>query len=80
MLLGSLCIGSGLIVKEVLVEFESLFGLKANPAKSSFYCTGVSKDDKAASLDMLHMLEGSLPVRYLGVPLITKKKTLYSGL
>jgi hypothetical protein len=33
----------------------------------------VSKDDKAAFLDMLHMPEGSLPVRCLGVSLITKK-------
>jgi hypothetical protein len=62
-----------LAVKEVLAEFESLSGLKANPAKSSFYCTGVHKDDKAAFLDTLQMHEGSLPVRYLGVPLITKK-------
>lgn len=54
-------------------QFESIFGLKTNPAKSSFYCTGVSKDDKAAFLDILHMPEGSLPVKYLGVPLITKK-------
>lgn len=44
-----------------------------NPAKSSFYCTGVSKDDKAAILDILHMPKGSLPIKCLGVPLITRK-------
>jgi hypothetical protein len=30
------------IIKLALLEFEHLSGLKANPSKSSFYCSGVS--------------------------------------
>jgi hypothetical protein len=64
---------SVLTIKEVLADFEDLSGLKANPMKSNFFCAGVHRDDKAVFLDALQMPEGSLPVRYLGVPLITKR-------
>jgi hypothetical protein len=57
----------------VLSDFEELSGLKVNPAKSSFFCSGVSNDTKQELLDTLHMVEGKLPVRYLGVPLITRR-------
>jgi hypothetical protein len=59
-------------IKEVLLEFEDLYGLKANPAKSVFFCAGIEDDDKKELLDLLQMQEGTLPVRYLGVPLVTK--------
>jgi hypothetical protein len=61
------------LIKKVLYEFEDLSGLKANPAKSLVFCAGISDRDKGAVLDLLHMSEGTLPVRYLGVPLITKR-------
>ncbi|XP_062143871.1 uncharacterized protein LOC133851454 [Alnus glutinosa] len=64
-------------INRVLVEFEELSGLKANPSKSSFLCSGVHKNDKAAFLDVLQMPEGSLPVQYLGVPLITKRLSAF---
>jgi hypothetical protein len=57
----------------VLSDFEEFSGLKANPAKSSFFCSGVSNDTKQELLDTLHMVEGKLPIRYLGVPLITRR-------
>lgn len=59
-------------IKEVLLEFEDLSGLKANPAKSVFFCAGIEDDDKKELLDLLQMQEGTLLVRYLGVPLVTK--------
>jgi hypothetical protein len=62
-------------IKEVLSEFEELSRLKANPAKSSFFCSGISYEVKKGLLVILQMTEGRLPVRYLGVPLITKKLT-----
>jgi hypothetical protein len=65
--------GSIWTIKEALAEFEDLSGLKANPAKSSVFCAGVHRDDKRALLEILHMPVGFLPVRYLGVPLITKR-------
>jgi hypothetical protein len=58
-----------------LAEFEHLSGLKANPSKSSIFLAGVAEDVKQNILDILHMPKGTLPVRYLGVPLITKRLT-----
>jgi len=56
-----------------LAEFEKLSGLKANPAKSSIFSVGILADIKHSILELLHMPEGALLVRYLGVPLITKR-------
>jgi len=62
------------IIKEVLDDFVGLSGLKANPAKSSvfFFLAGLDNVQKKEILDFLEMQEGSLPVRHLVVPLITK--------
>jgi len=49
--------------------------LKANPSKSSIFLAGVAQEVKQNILNILHMPEGTLPVRYLGVPLITKRLT-----
>lgn len=61
------------VIQGVLFEFEELSGLKANSAKSSFFCSGVSVEEKKCLLNILQMAEDFLPVRYLGVPLITKR-------
>jgi predicted transcriptional regulator len=58
-----------------LAEFEHISGLKANPSKSSIFLVGAAEDVKQSILNILHMPEGTLPVRYLGVPLITKRLT-----
>jgi hypothetical protein len=60
-------------IKDILGEFESLSGLKANPAKSSFFCSSVKPVEKEGLLNALQMKEGRFPVRYLGLPLITKR-------
>lgn len=56
----------------MLDEFEDISRLKANPAKSSLFCAGVNDEDKNELLDLMHMNEGTFPVRYLRDPLITK--------
>jgi hypothetical protein len=61
------------VIKDALVEFEELSGLKANPAKNSFYCSGISERIKHILLNDLQMKEGNFPVRYLGVPLISSR-------
>jgi hypothetical protein len=61
------------VIKAALMEFEDLSGLKANSSKSSFYCPGISKRVKHILLSSLQMKEGKLPVRYLGVPLISSR-------
>jgi hypothetical protein len=63
------------VIKDVLDYFEQLSGLKANPSKSSIFLAGVNPVLKQDILEMLHMLEGVLPVRYLGVPLISRRLT-----
>jgi hypothetical protein len=63
------------VIKDVLDYFEQLSGLKANPSKSSIFLAGVNPVLKQDILEMLHMPEGVLPVRYLGVPLISKRLT-----
>jgi hypothetical protein len=61
------------INQATLLEFENLSGPKANPSKSSLFCSGVSSRMKTILLDRLQMKEGQLPVRHLGVPLISTK-------
>jgi hypothetical protein len=48
-------------------------GAQANPDKISFFSVGLNFEDKQNLLDLLRMKEGSLPVKYLGVALITKR-------
>nr|XP_009770787.1 PREDICTED: uncharacterized protein LOC104221414 [Nicotiana sylvestris] len=49
---------------------------QANKDKSSIYMAGVDADEKQAILNTLGFEEGTLPFRYLGVPLSSKKLTL----
>jgi hypothetical protein len=63
------------IILVVLKDFEEITGLKANPLKSSVFCSGLSDMVKQEILSLLQMVEGKLPVRYLGVPLITSRLT-----
>lgn len=60
-------------MKTVLLEFEKLSGLRANPLKSPFFGSSLSSRMKSLLLDDLQMKEGKLLVRYLGVPLISSK-------
>lgn len=61
------------LVKAQLQKFSKAFGLQPNQDKSEVYLSGVSEEVKERSLDVLGMSEGSLPFRYLGVPLSSKK-------
>ncbi|XP_043713252.1 uncharacterized protein LOC122661804 [Telopea speciosissima] len=53
-----------------LQHFHELSGLRINPAKSLLFFAGVSELDKSAFLEKSGFLEGRLPVKYLGLPLI----------
>ncbi|XP_020254098.1 uncharacterized protein LOC109831171 [Asparagus officinalis] len=50
--------------------FGACSGLEANPAKCSIYYGGVSDETKHEISNSLGFPEGSLPIRYLGLPLI----------
>ncbi|GJT69783.1 cytokinin dehydrogenase 3-like protein [Tanacetum coccineum] len=60
-------------IKESLKEFSSYSGLKANMNKSTIFFGGLTIAEQSIILDIIPFAIGSLPVRYLGVPLITKK-------
>ena len=60
-------------IGECLDQFCSLSGLRAKLDKSSMFLSGVPAGRKANLLSILGYSVGELPVRYLGVPLITSK-------
>lgn len=57
-------------------------GLKANVAKSSAYIAGVGDDIKQQLFHITRYQEGTLPFRYLGIPLASVKLRIadYSSL
>lgn len=61
------------LIMEGLKEFSSLSGLIPNPSKSNIYFSGCDMGLRASILEIAKFNEGTLLVRYLGVPLITTK-------
>ena len=60
-------------IQDSLSEFESLSGLSPSPGKSSVFFSGVQHSIRNEILQLLGFKEGTLPVRYLGVPLLSTK-------
>ncbi|XP_020250848.1 uncharacterized protein LOC109828230 [Asparagus officinalis] len=54
-------------------DFSVTTGLEANLSKCSIYFGGVNENTKTAIKNMLGFSEGTLPFKYLGVPLICKR-------
>lgn len=48
-------------------------GLKVSPSKSELSCCGVSNEQQIQLEYIIGFKHGALPVRYLGLPLITGK-------
>ncbi|GJW64567.1 RNA-directed DNA polymerase, eukaryota, reverse transcriptase zinc-binding domain protein [Tanacetum coccineum] len=65
--------GRGL--RQALDMFSSVSGLNPNIGKSTVFFRNVKEQDKQEILSILPFKIGSLPVSYLGVPLITKHLT-----
>lgn len=63
-------------VLQVLREFELRSGLAVSMHKTSFFASGLTAMETDAIQASTGMPLGSLPVRYLGVPLCTKKLSL----
>ena len=61
------------IIKKALDEFKEMSSLAPSKGKSNVYFSGVKEEMKREILEVLVFQEGKLPVRYLGVPLITTK-------
>jgi hypothetical protein len=60
-------------IQKVLSEFESLYGLKTNPEKSTLFCIGVPLSVETQIVSLLKMCEGKLHVWYLGVLIISSQ-------
>lgn len=61
------------LLKKALDTFSSWSSLEANIAKSNIFFSRVNGDKKLGLISIFEFHEGKLPMRYLGVPLITKK-------
>lgn len=61
-------------ILEVFQEFAKLSGLNISLEKSTLYLSGVKADESEAILEQFPYEFESLSVRYLGLPLLTKKK------
>ena len=52
-----------------------MYGLHINASKSSIYASGSDVSSLVATTEALHVGVGTLPIRYLGMPLTTKSLT-----
>lgn len=57
----------------VFKRFARMSGLSISLEKSTLYLAGVKEVDSVAILEQFPFEAGALPVRYLGLPLLTKK-------
>ncbi|XP_077228465.1 uncharacterized protein LOC143861422 [Tasmannia lanceolata] len=64
------------ILSSCLTMFHRISGMEANHSKSEIYFRGTTLRDKLDILQILGFNEGSLPIRYLGLPLFTSRLTV----
>lgn len=70
------CRGDEISVKMMLQtinQFSDSTGLVVNSKKCKIYYGGLSDEDKQLMQDVTKFDEGQLPVRYLGIPITSKK-------
>ena len=67
-------------VLKVFDEFEVMSGLKISLEKSTLYIAGATVAAQEDILGSFPFASGSLPVRYLGLPLLTKRMTVHDYL
>ncbi|KAA0026071.1 uncharacterized protein E6C27_scaffold581G00620 [Cucumis melo var. makuwa] len=58
-------------IRDCLQKFGELSGLFANPRKSSIFVAGVNNENASHLATCMGFARGNLPVRYLGLPLLT---------
>lgn len=58
-------------MKNTLEEVGVMAGLYPNLRKCVVYAAGITEEDKNSLADQMGMSRGVLPVKYLGVPLIS---------
>lgn len=63
------------IIKQTLEEFQKISGLKSNLQKSMVFTSGLNSQKQAEIAQVLGMQIGSIPIKYLGLPLTMGKLT-----
>ena len=63
------------IIKDALDSFSCISGLTINQDKSLVFLSGVKEDLRTAIVNCLEFKQGTLPVNYLGVPMISSRLT-----
>ncbi|KAL0455533.1 UNVERIFIED_CONTAM: hypothetical protein Slati_0892500 [Sesamum latifolium] len=63
-------------IKATLAEFAEMSGLHVNPSKSTIILSKAVQGERQAILELMGFQEGSLPIKYLGVPLIASRLTV----
>ncbi|GJY63107.1 putative reverse transcriptase domain, reverse transcriptase zinc-binding domain protein [Tanacetum coccineum] len=61
------------VIMDALEEFKAVSGLVPSLPKSTAYFCNVLNHTKLAILNILPFEEGTLPVKYLGVPLVSSR-------
>ena len=61
------------VIMDELNKFENFSGLQVNKQKSAIFLAGVNDDVKNDILNITGFCLGSLPMKYLGVPLISTR-------
>nr|GEV27353.1 zinc finger, CCHC-type [Tanacetum cinerariifolium] len=62
-------------LKESLDDFSGVLGLEPNMNKSTIFFGNVKLGDQRKNLNVVPFKVGKFPVKYLGVPLITKRSS-----
>lgn len=65
-------------VLQILHDFEKRSGLAVSLQKSSFFSSGITQEVISSIQVSTGMPHRSLPMKYLGVPMVTKKLTLHN--
>ncbi|XP_024009376.1 uncharacterized protein LOC112084468 [Eutrema salsugineum] len=60
-------------VLSILRKFEELSGLGVNISKTQMFASGVPEEDLSEIQDRFDLTPSSLPIRYLGLPLCSRK-------
>lgn len=63
-------------VLKIFEDFAAMSGLKISLEKSTLYTAGLSEAQEGDILTCFLFASGKLPVRYLGLPLLTRRMTI----
>ncbi|KAL0289800.1 UNVERIFIED_CONTAM: hypothetical protein Sradi_7064800 [Sesamum radiatum] len=61
------------IIKDILEEFAAVSGLRVNPMKSQVILSRAAQTVIHEIINVMGFQEGTLPLKYLGVPLVSSK-------